>query len=52
MMHIEVDDDNVHLNHKIATDNERRMRRLRDNRVGIACHNLSFASTSVLVAWK
>ena len=52
MVHIEVDDDKVHLNHKIATDNVRRVRHAIDNRVGIVCHALAFTSTEVLVAFE
>ena len=35
IMHIEVDDDKVHLNQKIATDDFRRARNARKNRVNL-----------------
>ena len=51
-MNVEIDDDKVHLNHRIATDNARRVRHVRDNRVGIVCHTLACTCTSVLVAFE
>ena len=52
MMHAEIDDNEVHLDHAFATDNARRARHARDNRVGIVCHTLAFVSTVILVVFE
>ena len=50
-MNIETDDDKVHLNHTLATDNTRRFRHVRDNIFGIVCHTLDLSSVVVLVSF-
>ena len=52
MMHIEIDDDKFHLNHKMDADNSRRVCRIRDNKFGIFCHILAFTSTYILVSFE
>ena len=52
IVHIEIEDDKVLLNHKTAKDNDTRVRHIRDNRVGTVCFTSTFVSAMILVTFE
>ena len=49
MMSVVVDDDKVHLNFKIPTDNLRSTRHMRDDRIGLVSHNAALTTSNMII---